>query len=274
MAQHEAISCLCCVTRQSRVPSILGMTLCKSCALACKRPLIAPWADQGFVLKWCPTSCVTDTAALRRRSGVSHAGTNVLDGCALKGVLCRYHMNERMLALCLYRQGNLHARGWQPRHCGQRWGGGSGQRRQWGIKVVGVGCVVWKPSVLPIRSTLQPGRTSVAGSCVARDMASLAACRPPVALETPRRCGSQAGASAGAGHARHACGGGGSGASAPCRRPAATPQHAWRLAAHRRPRPPMMDSMLDDLGSNGASVIDSSTDLAVSGCYSTARLAV
>ncbi|PRW20392.1 UPF0187 chloroplastic [Chlorella sorokiniana] len=46
----------------------------------------------------------------------------------------------------------------------------------------------------------------------------------------------------------------------PCRRSAST----WRLvpAAQRRPRPPMMDSILDDLGSNGDSAAESSTDLA------------
>ena len=95
-------------------------------------------------------------------------------------------------------------------------------------------------------------------------MAALAACRATAPAATPqRRLESDARRSGLS--AADSCF---PAAAAALRRRPAKFAAAWRLAAHRRPRPPMMDSILDDLGSNVDAAAESSTDLAVSapGC--------
>ena len=92
-------------------------------------------------------------------------------------------------------------------------------------------------------------------------MAALAACRATAPAATPlRRLESDARRSGlSAADSRFPA------TAALRRRPA---NIAGRLAAYRPPRPPMMDSILDDLGSNVDAAAESSTDLAVSaaGC--------
>lgn len=141
-AWHEATSCRALRSRADRACAIHPRhDPLRELCMARQSPLIAPGADQGRLLKWCHLWLTP--AALRRHSGVSHAGTCAGRMCMRRRAVPSSLTNACQPCACIDRATCMHVGGSRARH-GQRWAAAAGS---------GSGGVKWLASAA---SSLKP----------------------------------------------------------------------------------------------------------------------